>query len=129
MMRRNVDTYIFKIHFNCIFYSKYTLLYHPTHYILFRDYSVLNYGQLLFLLGNEGLKINIWNIEKINKRIVHLKSSIHFNEISIQEGLQPNFTNIYIYIYGYIANWPDLRTQCFHLLDLGTCENKRTFCV
>ena len=43
------------------------------------DYSVLNFGQLLFLLGNEVLKNNIRNIEKINKRIVHLKSGIHFN--------------------------------------------------
>ena len=47
------------------------------------DYSVLNFGQLLFLLGNEGLKNNIRNSEKINKRIVHLKSGIHFNEIYI----------------------------------------------
>ena len=47
------------------------------------DYSVLNFGQLLFLLGNEGLQNNIRNIEKINKRIVHLQSGIHFNAIYI----------------------------------------------
>ena len=54
------------------------------------DYSVLNFGQLLFLLGNEGLKNNVRNFEKINKRIVHLKSGITFNEI-------------YIYIYIYVS--------------------------
>ena len=37
--------------------------------------------------GHEGLKNNIRNIEKINKRIVHLKSCVHFNEICIQESL------------------------------------------
>ena len=63
------------------------------------DYNDLNFGQLLFLLRNEVLKNNIRNIEKIKKRIVHLKNGIHFNEICIQEGFQPNFTNIYIYIY------------------------------
>ena len=61
------------------------------------DYNDLNFGQLLFLLVNEVLKNNNRNIEKIYKRIVHLKNGIHFNEICIQEGLQPNFTNIYIY--------------------------------
>ena len=35
------------------------------------------------MLGNEGLKNNIQNIEKINKRIVQLKSGIHFNDIYI----------------------------------------------
>ena len=47
------------------------------------DYNDLNFGQLLFLHGNEVLKNNIRNIEKINKRIVHLKNGIHFNEIYI----------------------------------------------
>ena len=47
------------------------------------DYNDLNFGQLLFLLGNEVLKNNIRNIEKINKSIVHLKNGIHFNEIYI----------------------------------------------
>ena len=84
-MRRNVDTYIFKIYFYCIFYLKYTLLYLPPHYIFLMDYCVLNFGQLLFLLGNEGLKNNIRNIKKINKRIVHLKSGMHFNEIYIYQ--------------------------------------------
>ena len=28
-----------------------------------------------------------------------LQNGIHFNEICILEGLQPNVTNIYIYIY------------------------------
>ena len=50
---------------------------------LFHGLCVLNFGQLLFLLGNEGLKNNIRNIQKINKLIVHLKSGIHFNEIYI----------------------------------------------
>ena len=85
--------YIFKIHFYCIFYLKYTLLYLPPHYIFFIEYSVLNFGELLFLLGNEVLKNNIRNSEKINERIVHLKSGIHYNEICIQEGLQRNFAN------------------------------------
>ena len=69
------------------------------------DYSALNFGQLLFLLGNECLENKIRNIEKINKRIVHLKSGIHFNKLCIQEGLQPNLTNIYISISG--MGWED----------------------
>ena len=62
----------------------------------------LNFGQLLFLLNNEVLKNKIRTIEKINKRIIAIKNGIHFNEICIKEGLQPNFTNIYIYIHIYI---------------------------
>ena len=102
-MRRNVDTNIFLNSFLLYILFKVTLLYLPPHYIFFMDYSVFNFGQLLFLLDNEGLKNNIRNIEKINKRIVHLKSGIHFNEICIQEGLQPNFTNIYIHIYCFFV--------------------------
>ena len=64
--------------------TQYTLLYLAPHYIFFMDYCVLNFGQLVFLLDNDVLKNNIRNIEKINKRIVHLKSGIHFNEICIQ---------------------------------------------
>ena len=56
------------------------------------DYSVLNFGQLLLLLGNEGLKNNFRNIEKKANR--SLKKWHTFQ--CIQEGLQPNFTNIYI---------------------------------
>ena len=69
------------------------MLYFTPHHIISFDglYSVVNFCQLLFLLGNEVLKNNVRNIEKINKRIIHLKSGIHFNEICIQEGLQPNF--------------------------------------
>ena len=84
---------LFLIHFYCIFYLKHTLLYLPPHYIFFMDYSVLNLGQLLFLFGNEGLKNNIRNIEKINKRIVDLKRGIHFNEI---------YNYIYIYIIWFV---------------------------
>ena len=44
----------------------------------------------------EGLKNNIRNIEKINKRIIHLKSGIHFNEfiyiyISVKDEGLPGF--------------------------------------
>ena len=35
------------------------------------------------------------------QKLTMIKSGIHFNEICVQEGLQPNFTNIYIYIYIY----------------------------
>ena len=41
----------------------YTLLYLPPHYIFLMNYSVLNIGQLLFLLGNEGLKQRFPNWE------------------------------------------------------------------
>ena len=74
----------------------------------------LNFGQLLFLLNNEVLKNQIRSIEKINKRIINIKNGIHFNEICIQEGLQPNFTNIYIYIYIYIiVIWGDAGTVMY----------------
>ena len=62
------------------------------------DRADLSFGQLLFLLTNEVLQNKIRRIEKINKHIINIKNGIHFNEIRIQESLQPNFTNIYIYI-------------------------------
>ena len=51
--------------------------------------------------------VNIKNIisrsyEKIKKRILLAKYGILLNQICIDEGLYPIFTNIYIYIYIYI---------------------------
>ena len=54
------------------------------------DPSDLNFGQLLFLLKNEVLK------NQINKLVINIKDGIHFSEICIREGLQPDFFNIYI---------------------------------
>ena len=59
------------------------------------DYSVLNFGQLLFLLGNEGF--NIRNIEKINKRIVHLKSAYILMKYVFKKVFK-QILPIYIYI-------------------------------
>ena len=58
-----------------------------------------SFGSLLFLLENEYLKKEIRNLEKMNKRLIHIKSGINFNNICLKEGLQPPFTNMYIYIY------------------------------
>ena len=63
------------------------------------DFNQQSFGSLLFLLENEYLKKEIRNIEKMNKRLIHIKSGINFNNICLKEGLQPTFTNIYIYIY------------------------------
>ena len=43
--------------------------------------SDLHFGQLLFLLNNEVLKLKIRSIEKNNKRVVNTKNGIHFNYI------------------------------------------------
>ena len=43
--------------------------------------SDLYFGQLLFLLNNEVLKLKIRSIEKNNKRVVNTKNGIHFNYI------------------------------------------------
>ena len=63
------------------------------------DFNQQSFGSLLFLLENKYLKKEIRNIEKLNKRLIHIKSGINFNNICLKEGLQPTFTNIYIYIY------------------------------
>ena len=62
------------------------------------DFNQQSFGSLLFLLENEYLKKEIRNIEKMNKRLIHIKSGINFNNICLKEGLQPAFM-IYIYIH------------------------------
>ena len=44
-------------------------------------------------------KKKIETLKKMNKRLIHIKSGINFNNICLKEGLEPTFTNIYIYIY------------------------------
>ena len=46
------------------------------------DFNQQSFGSLLFLLENEYLKKNR-NIEKMNKRLIHIKSGINFNKIYI----------------------------------------------
>ena len=53
-------------------------------------------GQLIFDLPDEKKKIR--RIEKINKKITFVKSSLVFNRTCIKENLLPKYTNIYIYI-------------------------------
>ena len=65
------------------------------------DPSDLNFSHLLFL-NNEVLKNRIRSIEKINKCIINIKNGIHFNEMYIQEDLEPSFLSLYIYIYIYV---------------------------
>ena len=35
----------------------------------------------------------------MNKRLIHIKYGINFNNICLKEGLQPTFANIYIYTH------------------------------
>ena len=58
-------------------------------------------GQLIFHLPAEK-KQKIRKIEKINKKIASVKSSLVFNRTCIKENLLPKYTNMYIYIYIYI---------------------------
>ena len=67
------------------------------------SYDHLNIGQLLFLLPNAELKQRVRNLERFYKRYVSAKTGILFNKTSLNEGLFPNYTNIYIYIH--IAIW------------------------
>ena len=69
------------------------------------DFNQQSSGSLLFLLENEYLKKEIRNIEQINKRLIHIKSGINFNNICLKEGLKPTLKpteacmyKIYIYI-------------------------------
>ena len=57
----------------------------------------LNIGQLLNLLDNVK-KNDVRKLEKLNKSFVNNKYGISLNKIYINEGLLPNYTNIYIYI-------------------------------
>ena len=47
------------------------------------DFNQQSFGSLLFSLENEYLKKLIKNIEKINKRLIHIKSGINFNNIYV----------------------------------------------
>ena len=61
MIRRYVDTDIFKYILTVYFIKSMPYFYLPPHYIFFVNCGVLNFGYLLFLLGNEILKNNIRN--------------------------------------------------------------------
>ena len=63
-------------------------------------YSNLNFGQLLHRRKNIDIQNNIRSYEKIKKRILSAKYGILFNQMCLDEGLYPIFTNIYIkFIY------------------------------
>ena len=68
-------------------------------------------GSLLFLLENAYLKNEIRNSEKLNKRLIHIKSGINFINIYVKEGLQPTFTNIYINMSKLISSM-----NTFHII-------------
>ena len=60
------------------------------------SFSQLNFGQLLHELNNVDTKHKIRFYEKINKRILLTNYGIYFNQLCLNEGLYPIFTNIYI---------------------------------
>ena len=59
-------------------------------------------GQLIFHLPAEK-KQKIRKIEKINKKIASVKSSLVFNRTCIKENLLPKYTNIYNFICLYFS--------------------------
>ena len=61
----------------------------------------MNIGALIFDLEQPTKKL-IRNIEKFEKKLIHLKYDLVFNETCIREQLLPRYTNIYIYVYIYI---------------------------
>ena len=62
-------------------------------------------GQVIFHLPAEK-KQKIRKIEKINKKIASVKSSLVFNRTCIKENLLPKYTNnIYVYIYILCVCW------------------------
>ena len=58
----------------------------------------LNIGQLLNLLNNVN-KNYVRKLEKLNKSFVNNKYGLSFNKICVNEGLLPNYTNIYMNPY------------------------------
>jgi hypothetical protein len=62
----------------------------------------MNIGNIIYDLSLENKKI-VRQIEKKNKKINNIKSSLVFNRTCIKEKLLPTYTNIYIYIYIYIS--------------------------
>ena len=70
-----------------------------------QNFINLNIGKLLNLLDYVN-KNYVMKLEKLNKSFVNNKYGISFNKICINEGLLPNYTNIYIYIYIHNENSP-----------------------
>ena len=62
------------------------------------SYDHLYIGQLLFLLPNAELKQRVRNLERFYKRYISAKTGILFNKTCVNDGLFPNYTNIYMYI-------------------------------
>ena len=61
-------------------------------------------GQLIFHLPTEK-KQKIRRMEKMNKKISSVKSSLIFNRTCIKENLLPKYTNIYIEtLFSYIIS-------------------------
>ena len=59
----------------------------------------INLNRQLLNLSDNVNKIYVRKLEKLNKNFVNNKYGISFNKICINEGLLPNYINIYIYIY------------------------------
>ena len=62
-------------------------------------YSNLNFGQLLHELENAEIQNKIRLYEKTKKRILLANYGILFDQICLDEGLYPIFTNTKIYLY------------------------------
>ena len=65
-------------------------------------WEINNYGRYINQFPPNIIK-SIRQYEKINKKIWRQKMSIMFNEICINEEMQPKYAYIYIYIY----RWDD----------------------
>ena len=70
-----------------------------------QNFINLNIGQLLNLLDNVN-KNYVRKLKKLNKSFVNNKYGISFNKICVNEGLLPNYTNIYIYIFFILPTVP-----------------------
>ena len=57
-----------------------------------------NLGQLLFNMDCES-RLIVRKVEKLNKKLVANSSGVLFNQVCIDEGLLPKYTNIYMYIH------------------------------
>ena len=65
-------------------------------------WDINNHGKYINQFPPNTIK-SMWQYERINKKICRQKMSIMFNEICINEEMQPKYTYIYLYIYIYVC--------------------------
>ena len=58
-------------------------------------------SKVIFKLSKDEVKSKYRDIEKLSIKISEIRSHLSFNECCEINGLLPNYTNIYIYIYIY----------------------------